>query len=62
MVSLLIGVSMLVGVFAPTLTIRLRNPTPIVESCVVLYVIGYAALAFATRRCFELTHCSYHYD
>ncbi|MBM9465175.1 MFS transporter [Aeromicrobium sp. YIM 150415] len=49
MVSLLIGVSMIIGVFAPTLTIRLRNPAPLVEACVLLYVIGYAGIAMAPR-------------
>ena len=49
MVSLLIGVSMLIGVFAPTLTIRLRNPTPLVEICVLLYLVGYAGMALAAR-------------
>ncbi|WP_126942095.1 MFS transporter [Xanthomonas sp. BRIP62409] len=49
MVSLLIGVSMLIGVFVPTLTIRMRNPTPIIESCVSLYAIGYAGIAVAPR-------------
>jgi CP family cyanate transporter-like MFS transporter len=50
MVSLLIGVSMLIGVVAPTLTIRLRNPAFLVEPCVVLYVAGYTGLALAPRE------------
>jgi CP family cyanate transporter-like MFS transporter len=49
MVSLLIGMSMLVGVFAPTLTIRSRNPAPLITGCVLLYIVGYAGLAFAPR-------------
>ncbi|CAN5335181.1 MFS transporter [soil metagenome] len=49
MVAVLIGVSMLIGVFAPTLTIRLRNPTPLIEICAALYVAGYAGIALAPR-------------
>ncbi|NIY69356.1 MFS transporter [Streptomyces malaysiensis] len=49
MVSLLIGISMLIGIFTPTLTIRLHNPTPLVEACMGLYVVGYAGFAFAPR-------------
>jgi CP family cyanate transporter-like MFS transporter len=49
MVAVLITVSMLIGIFAPTLTVRMRNPTPLIESCVALYVAGYAGLALAPQ-------------
>jgi CP family cyanate transporter-like MFS transporter len=47
MVAVLIAVSMLIGIFAPTLTIRMRNPMPLVEACVALFAVGYAGIAIA---------------
>ncbi|NTA19014.1 CynX/NimT family MFS transporter [Agrobacterium tumefaciens] len=47
MVSLLISVSMIAGIFLPTLTIKARNPFPIVGACVVLFAIGYGGLGLA---------------
>ncbi len=49
MVSLLITTSMLIGVFAPLLTIKSRSPTPIVAGCAGIYAVGYAGLALAPR-------------
>jgi CP family cyanate transporter-like MFS transporter len=45
MVSLLIGTSMLAGIFVPTLTIKAKNPFPIVGTCVILFALGYGGLA-----------------
>ncbi|WP_209596835.1 CynX/NimT family MFS transporter [Jiella mangrovi] len=49
MVSLLITTSMVIGIFAPSLTIKLRNPTAIVFGCAVLYAVGYGGLALAPQ-------------
>ncbi len=50
MVSLLIGVSMLIGVFAPSATVRLRNPAPLILFCVGLYGAGYSGLALGANN------------
>jgi len=47
MVSLLIAVSMLGGIGAPSLTLRLGNPMPLVQACAALYAVGYVGLALA---------------
>jgi MFS transporter, CP family, cyanate transporter len=50
MVSLALCISMVIGIFAPTLTIRLKDPSPLVFTCVGLYSIGYAGLAMSPGK------------
>jgi CP family cyanate transporter-like MFS transporter len=49
MVSLLITTSMLIGVFAPSLTIKSRSPCAIVVGCTIFYAIGYGGIALAPK-------------
>lgn len=49
MVSLLITTSMVIGIFAPSLTIKRRNPAAIVVGCSILYAVGYGGLALAPQ-------------